>query len=231
MNGTRAPLHDTADERLGHGDDEAEPRYLVETEQGCRSGAWTDQRTGMHVALGDDAIERRSDLQVLTEIPDRPRLRLRGFDRVLVRSDQRLRGFGGLLRDLDVVLGDDAWRRRRRLQTLVGPLSGGELGLRLGSLQLERLRFRFGLDDLCLHLRRFKRGEDLTLLHDAAAIDARSAARIRTPWRRSGRQGYGWNSPGSLTCRSTDFETTGTTSTRVCASADAAINCAREQEG
>ena len=42
----------------------------MEPEQRCRSGAGTDQRTGVDIALGDDAVERRLDLQVLTEILD-----------------------------------------------------------------------------------------------------------------------------------------------------------------
>ena len=52
----------------------------MEPEQRRGACARTDQGTGVDVALGDDAVERRSHLEVLTKILDRLRLGLRGLD-------------------------------------------------------------------------------------------------------------------------------------------------------
>src|SRR5437762_13838107 len=59
----------------------------------------------MHVPFGDDAVERRLQREVLFEILDRLHLRLRGLDRIIVGTHERLRRFGGLLGHDDVVFG------------------------------------------------------------------------------------------------------------------------------
>ena len=80
-----------ADQRLWHGDHEAQPRDLVQSEQRRGSGPGPDQRARVYVALRDNAVERRFERQVLFEIFDRLHLRLGGFDRVFIRTHEGLR--------------------------------------------------------------------------------------------------------------------------------------------
>ena len=63
----------------------------MESEQRRRARTRSDQRPGVHIAFGDDAFERCLDRQVLLQLLDGLHLRLRGFDRILVRPHQRLR--------------------------------------------------------------------------------------------------------------------------------------------
>ena len=125
----------------------------------------------MHVTLGDHAVERRLDLEVLAEIFHRLRLGFGGLDRIVVRAHQRFSGLDRLLGDDAVVLRHDTGRSRRGLEAIVGALRSGEFGRGFGSLELHRLGFRFGLDDLRLHFRRFQNGEELPLLDCAPSID------------------------------------------------------------
>src|SRR2546427_547401 len=66
--------------RAGHRDHQTQTRDLMQSEERRRSGSGADQRAGMHVALGDDAVERRLERQILFEVLDGLDLCLCGFD-------------------------------------------------------------------------------------------------------------------------------------------------------
>jgi hypothetical protein len=143
----------------------------VQSQQGRRSGPRSHQRTGMHIALGDDAFKRCPNLEVLFEIAQGLHLRLGRFDGVLVGLRQRLRRLDVLLREDDVVLGDDTSCRRCGLQAFVRAARGGDFSLRFGPLEFLRLGFGLRLEDVRLHFWRFQCREQLTVFDDASAID------------------------------------------------------------
>ena len=47
-----------------HGNHQTQTRILLQAEQRHSAGAWPDQRAGMDVPLGDDAVERSRHVQV-----------------------------------------------------------------------------------------------------------------------------------------------------------------------
>src|SRR5207302_8917038 len=104
-------------------------------ERGSRAG--THQSARMNIALRDDAVKRRLERQILREVFDRLDLRLRGLDRILVRTYERLRRLGGLLRDDDVVFGHNARSGGGGLQALVGTLRGRQFRSCLSTLDPE----------------------------------------------------------------------------------------------
>ena len=98
-------------------------------------------------------------------------LRLRRLDRIFVRADKGLRGFGSFLGHEHVVFRDDAGRGRRGFQPIVGALRGCQFRFCLRPLQTERLRLGLRFGNLRLHFRRFEGHEHLTLLDRASSID------------------------------------------------------------
>ena len=131
----------------------------------------THERARMHVALGDDAGERRGHPQVALEflhgqggLAGRLNLLLGGHD-LAATGVCRFPGYR------DVVPCDDAGRGRRRRQAVERRRVGVGSGPRRRQLRFGCLPFRLGLGPLGHDLGRVERDEQIALPHDRAAVD------------------------------------------------------------
>ena len=186
--------------RLGHRHHHAKARNLLDDKQdGIRPGP--DQSAGMNQALGDDAIERRSDLQIGLEVLLRLHGALgRGPAGLLPDAHQRLGCLHLLFCLIQLVAGDRAGRFRGLLQPVVAvlcaPASCASACKRSDSAACT-------LDSasaICAFISGSGQfGEQVALFHDAAAVDEDALDIARALWRAARRSGTAGISPGSST--------------------------------
>ena len=137
----------------------------------ARIRARADQRAGVHEAVGHHAVEGRGDVQIGFQV-------LLGLDHGLRRrwlawrrrAHQRLRGFHLLFRQDQLVAGHRAGRFGGLLETVVRALGGGQLRFGLAAVGFRGLHFGFGFGDLRLQFGRAQFGQQVALLHHAAAV-------------------------------------------------------------
>ena len=166
----------------------------------------------MDIALGHDAGERRGDPQIPFHVADGFERLPRGFDVLLRRRDLSLVGFHGLLREHDIVAGDDAWRRRRGLEPLVRARVGVGLRPHRAELRLARLQLRLRFGPLRDQLGRVEHGDQLARADPRAAVDANGLHESGDPRKHRDRLIRRFSSPGIDNVTSSGCSTTRTTS-------------------